>query len=645
MTDLEQRLGNAAFSTLPTGFFAAQAPTSLPAAVPGGVEPGSGGAARFRAAAGLSSSVLAGNTLPPGTVPLAAVYAGHQFGVYVQQLGDGRAILLGDVVNGRGERYELQLKGAGRTPFSRGADGRAVLRSTIREYLASEAMHGLGIPTTRALAIVGSDQPVYREQIETAAVLTRLAPSHVRFGSFEFFHYRGDAQRVAQLADFVIDTQFPALSGLADRHHRLLHEVVERTARLVAAWQAQGFVHGVMNTDNMSILGLTLDYGPYGFLDHFEAARVFNHTDQRGRYAYANQGRVALWNLHALAEALSTLIPAERREAALARFEPLFVGTYGELMRRKLGLHDAHTEDADLVDRLLQALAGRASRLPGLHARPGRVSADDPATRAPLLALSRAPESLAAWLDDYAGRLSAEGDPADARQARMDAINPLYVLRTHLAERAIRRAADQRDYSEIERLRSLLARPFTPRPGWTITPRRRRMTAARSRCPVRPESVPVDAGTLRHRAQRLHQRQEVDLVPLLGVQAILDAHDVDEADLDDLVRGRRAVELADVLKAQPAAADHLVALGDLVLEHALDDRQRLLDVLVHFHVRLHVQRLARHRQVKQVLRVQQRLHFVEALGVHRREKFAHELLVLFGLGLICHDVSPQFQGA
>ena len=351
-----------------------------------------------------------------------------------------------------------------RTPFSRGADGRAVLRSTIREYLASEAMHGLGIPTTRALAIVGSDQPVYREQIETAAVLTRLAPSHVRFGSFEFFHYRGDAQRVAQLADFVIDTQFPAFSGLADRHHRLLREVIERTARLVAAWQAQGFVHGVMNTDNMSILGLTLDYGPYGFLDHFEAMRVFNHTDQRGRYAYANQGRVALWNLHALAEALSTLIPAEAREAALANFEPLFVGAYGELMRQKLGLQDARTEDADLVDRLLLALQAGRVDYPAVMRGLGAFRPHDAATRAPLLALSRAPESLAAWLDDYAGRLCGESDPGKTRQARMDAINPLYVLRTHLAERAIRRAADHRDYTEIERLRGLLARPFEPCP-------------------------------------------------------------------------------------------------------------------------------------------------------------------------------------
>lgn len=463
MNDLKHRIGNAAYAALPTGFFAAQAPTSLSQPYLVALNPDLAAQFDFAATAELVE-VLAGNALAQGAVPLAAVYAGHQFGVYVQQLGDGRAILLGEVINGRDERYELQLKGAGPTPFSRGADGRAVLRSTIREYLASEAMHGLGIPSTRALAIVGSDQPVYREQIETAAVLTRLAPSHVRFGSFEFFHYRGDAQRVAQLADFVIDTQFPAFSGLPDRHHRLLREVIERTARLVAAWQAQGFVHGVMNTDNMSILGLTLDYGPYGFLDHFEAARVFNHTDRRGRYAYANQGRVALWNLHALAEALSTLIPADAREAALATFEPLFVGAYGELMRRKLGLLEARAQDAELVDRLLQALQAGRVDYPAFMRGLGAFRADDATTRAPLLALSRAPESLSVWLDDYAARLCGESDPGEVRQARMDAINPLYVLRTHLAERAIRRAADHRDYSEIERLRRLLARPFEPCP-------------------------------------------------------------------------------------------------------------------------------------------------------------------------------------
>jgi len=463
MNDLH-RLRRAAYAALPAQFYARQAPTPLPQRYPVALN------GELAAQFGLSATpelveLLAGNVVAAGTEPLAAVYSGHQFGVYVPQLGDGRALLLGDLSDDQDRRFELQLKGAGRTPFSRGADGRAVLRSTIREYLASEAMHGLGIPTTRALAIVGSDQPVYRESIETAAVLARLAPSHVRFGSFEFFHYRGEAERVAQLADFVIEHHFAEFTGHEDRHARLLDAVVERTARLVAAWQAQGFVHGVMNTDNMSILGLTLDYGPYGFVDHFEAGRVFNHTDRHGRYAYANQGRIALWNLRALAEALSTLVDAASREAALTRFEPVFLDAYGALMARKLGLQGVAAQDAELVDGLLHALHDGRVDYPAFMRGLGAFRPDDATTRRPLLALSRVPESLAAWLDDYASRLAGGSDSADARQARMDAINPLYVLRTHLAERAIRRAADHRDYSEIERLRGLLARPFTACPG------------------------------------------------------------------------------------------------------------------------------------------------------------------------------------
>ncbi|HCO44555.1 protein adenylyltransferase SelO [Immundisolibacter sp.] len=466
MTGLEHRLLAGAYARLPTDFYAPQVPTPLPQPYLIAFNPDLGEQLGLPAAPGPRDiDTLCGNHVPARVRPLAAVYAGHQFGVYVPQLGDGRALLLGDIIDADGNRHELQLKGAGRTPFSRGADGRAVLRSTIREYLASEALHGLGIPSTRALAIVGSDQPVYRERIETAAVLARLAPSHVRFGSFEYFHYQGRDAQVRALADFVIDGHFPAFTGHQDRHARLLDAVVERTAHLVAAWQAQGFVHGVMNTDNMSILGLTLDYGPYGFLDHFEAVRVFNHTDRHGRYAYANQGRIALWNLHALAQALSSLIDAPRREAALERFEPLFVGAYGALMRRKLGLRQPQAEDAELVDSLLHALQDGRADYPAFLRRLGAFRPHDADTRRPLLALSRTPQAIDAWLDAYSARLSRETDSAEARQADMDAANPLYVLRTHLAERAIRLATDQQQYDEIERLRQLLARPFSPQPG------------------------------------------------------------------------------------------------------------------------------------------------------------------------------------
>ncbi|MBV8354360.1 MAG: YdiU family protein, partial [Candidatus Eremiobacteraeota bacterium] len=254
-------------------------------------------------------ALSAGNLVPDGVRPIAAIYAGHQFGGWVPQLGDGRAITLGEVTALDGTAYEWQLKGAGLTAFSRFADGRAVLRSTIREFLCSEAMDALGIPTTRALCVAGSDDAVYREEEETAAVLTRFAPSHVRFGSFEVFHYRDRADLVKALADYVLERFYPALREQPQPYLALLEEVVMRTARLMAQWQAVGFAHGVMNTDNMSILGLTIDYGPYGFLDAFEPHFICNHSDEGGRYAFDRQPTIALWNCHAFAAALETLVP------------------------------------------------------------------------------------------------------------------------------------------------------------------------------------------------------------------------------------------------------------------------------------------------------------------------------------------------
>ncbi|MGH7714398.1 MAG: protein adenylyltransferase SelO, partial [Vulcanimicrobiaceae bacterium] len=270
-------------------------------------------------------AIVAGNELPSGAQPIAAVYAGHQFGAWVPQLGDGRAITLGETGG-----YEWQLKGAGLTAFSRFADGRAVLRSTIREFLCSEAMDALGVPTTRALCIAGSDEVVYRERAETAAVLTRLSPSHVRFGTFEFFHYRGRADLVKRLADYVIDRFYPELraSDAAQPYLALLREVVARTARLMAKWQAVGFAHGVMNTDNMSILGLTIDYGPYGFMDAYKPGFICNHTDEMGRYAFDRQPTIALWNCYALAEAMSSLIELESAKAILEGFEDILRDAY-----------------------------------------------------------------------------------------------------------------------------------------------------------------------------------------------------------------------------------------------------------------------------------------------------------------------------
>ncbi|RPH61039.1 MAG: YdiU family protein, partial [Burkholderiales bacterium] len=254
--------------------------------------------------------VFAGNRIPRGAEPLAAVYSGHQFGVWAGQLGDGRALLLGEVARPAGN-WEVQLKGSGRTPYSRGADGRAVLRSSIREFLCSEAMAALGIPTTRALAIVAADEPVFRETVETAAVVTRLSPSFVRFGSFEHFYAANRMDSLRQLADHVIGKFWPALAGEPNPWLALLREAMQRTARLVARWQAVGFCHGVMNTDNMSVLGLTIDYGPFGFLDGFDFDHVCNHSDHGGRYSYAMQPRIAEWNCWCLGQALMPLI-AER---------------------------------------------------------------------------------------------------------------------------------------------------------------------------------------------------------------------------------------------------------------------------------------------------------------------------------------------
>src|SRR5881296_724297 len=291
---------------------------------------------------------FAGHYLPPGTEPLAMVYAGHQFGAYVSRLGDGRATLLGEVRNGRGEKWDLHLKGAGLTPFSRDDDGRAVLRSCIREYLCGEAMHGLGIPTTRALCVVGSEEEVLREQVETGATLLRLAPSHVRFGHFEFFYWRRQFDHLKTLADYVLAQHFPELMGRPDAYARFYHEAAVRTARLIAEWQAVGFAHGVMNSDNMSVLGMTLDYGPFGFLDDYNPGFICNHSDRGGRYAFHRQPDIGKWNLHALAQALLPLMSEDEAKQALTAYEPALVEHYRDLMRQKLGLLEWRPEDGDL---------------------------------------------------------------------------------------------------------------------------------------------------------------------------------------------------------------------------------------------------------------------------------------------------------
>jgi uncharacterized protein YdiU (UPF0061 family) len=406
-----------------------------------------------------------GNRLLPGAEPLSMLYAGHQFGHFVPQLGDGRAILLGEIRNRAGELWDVQLKGAGITPYSRDGDGRAVLRSSIREYLCSEAMHGLGIPTSRALCITGSDEEVYRERIETAAVLTRLAPSHVRFGSFEVFYYRGQHQHITALADYVIARHFPHLVNDADKYPLFLNEVTQRTARLMAQWQAVGFSHGVMNTDNMSILGLTFDYGPFGFMENYDPGYICNHSDPRGRYAYDQQPQVGLWNLGRLAQALSPLIPVEDIVAVLDGYAPAYHQHYAELMSAKLGLGKNLEADIQLIGSLLALMHSGQLDYTNLFRSLGDFNSSADATNEKLRGQFIDRAAFDAWSAAYRARLQHEPGADNERKARMDAVNPKYILRNYLAQDAIEKAEKQRDFSEIDRLLNLLAKPFDEQPG------------------------------------------------------------------------------------------------------------------------------------------------------------------------------------
>jgi serine/tyrosine/threonine adenylyltransferase len=455
------------YGRLPPAFYTRLSPTPLPAPYLVAFNPAAAdliGLARAEAGRAEFAEIFCGNRLLPGFDPLAAIYAGHQFGVFVPQLGDGRAILLGEALGTQG-RWDLQLKGAGETPYSRMGDGRAVLRSTIREYLASEAMHALGIPTTRALAIVGSDQAVIRENIESAAVLTRMAPSHVRFGSFELFSSRCQHEHVRTLADHVIEQHYPQLLEAEHPCLELLREVIARTAKLVAQWQAVGFCHGVMNTDNMSVLGLTIDYGPYGFMEGFDWGHICNHSDDGGRYAYNMQPRIAHWNLYCLAQALLPLVEVEDAEAALGEYEAQFEQNYIALMRAKLGLATERGEDAALVQDALKLLHQSRADYTSFFRRLANFDSAPGAGNDELRDRFVDRDAYTAWADRYRVRLALEASTDPERKPRMNRVNPKYVLRNYLAEAAIRKAADERDYSEIDRLMHLLAHPYDEQPA------------------------------------------------------------------------------------------------------------------------------------------------------------------------------------
>ena len=416
-------------------------------------------------------AVLAGNAVPEGAEPLAAAYAGHQFGGFSPQLGDGRAILLGEVVGRDGVRRDVQLKGSGRTPFSRMGDGRAVLGPVLREYIVAEAMAALGIPTTRALAAVTTGETVLREGALPGAVLTRVALSHIRIGTFEYFAVRRDSEALRSLVAHALARHYPLSKDADCPALALLEGVVARQAALIAQWQLVGFIHGVMNTDNMAISGETIDYGPCAFMDTFHPDTVYSSIDHGGRYAYANQPRIAQWNLVKLAQCLLPLIDADqdraidRAQAAIDAFPGLFEAAYMAGMRRKLGLTTEHEGDAALGAALLEVMAGQGADFTltfrGLCTLGSEDSAGDGAVRR----LFAVPEAFDAWADRWRSRLKSEATPHDARVALMRTANPAFIPRNHRVQQAIDAAEGEGDFGPFERLIGVLARPFDEQPA------------------------------------------------------------------------------------------------------------------------------------------------------------------------------------
>ncbi|WP_045479081.1 protein adenylyltransferase SelO [Vibrio owensii] len=407
-------------------------------------------------------NVFAGQREFAPFTPLAMKYAGHQFGVYNPDLGDGRGLLLAEMQHQDGTWFDIHLKGAGLTPYSRMGDGRAVLRSTIREYLCSEAMAGLGIPTTRALGMMDSDTPVYREKMEYGALLIRVAETHIRFGHFEHFFYTNQLAEQKLLADKVIEWHFPECSQAEKPYAVMFESVVEKTAEMIAYWQAYGFAHGVMNTDNMSILGQTFDYGPFGFLDDYDPNYICNHSDYQGRYAFEQQPRIALWNLSALAHSLSPLVQREDLEAALGKFEVRLSQKFSELMRAKLGLHTKVDEDGRLFEAMFELLNQNKADYTRFFRELSNLDVNSPQAVVDLF-IDRVAAS--AWVDLYLARCELEVDDhgecvsAQTRCEKMRRTNPKYILRNYLAQLAIDKA-EEGDFSEVNRLAELLKRPY-----------------------------------------------------------------------------------------------------------------------------------------------------------------------------------------
>jgi len=407
---------------------------------------------------GRGHDVWHGAALLPGMQPLAQVYSGHQFGVWAGQLGDGRGILLGEQRLDDGSKLDWHLKGAGLTPYSRMGDGRAVIRSSVREFLASEALHHLGIPTTRALTLSIGDEPVYRETTERGAMLMRISPSHLRFGHFEHFFYSQQQEKVQQLADYAIRHHWPHLEEEADRYQQWFTDIVLRTARLIALWQSVGFAHGVMNTDNMSILGLTIDYGPFGFLDDYQPDFICNHSDYQGRYSFENQPMIGMWNLNRLAHALSGLLTTEQLRTALSAYEPELMRVWGERMRAKLGLLTQQSSDNQILTDLLALMTKEHSDYTLTFRLLSETQQAE--SRSPLRDEFIDREAFDSWYQRYRSRLMDEQVSDAERQAVMKASNPAVILRNYLAQQAIEEA-ERGEQGALARLHQALQQPFS----------------------------------------------------------------------------------------------------------------------------------------------------------------------------------------
>jgi uncharacterized protein YdiU (UPF0061 family) len=459
------------YASLPERFFARVAPT--PVAEPGVIKFNQALAADLHLSAGLDAHVLgslfSGNVLPPGTVPIAMAYAGHQFGHFVPQLGDGRAILLGEMRDSAGVRRDIQLKGCGRTPYSRSGDGRAALGPVLREYLVSESMHALGLPATRALAAVTTGESVRREERVPGAILTRVAASHVRVGTFEFFAARGDVAAIRILADYVIERHFAHLVQEKTPYLALLAEVVSRQASLIAAWMHVGFIHGVMNTDNMAVSGETIDFGPCAFIDAFDPAAVFSSIDERGRYAYANQPHAAAWNLARFAETLLPIIDSDSARAiklageVLSAFTAQFADRWLAGMRRKLGLSTIEEADRILADDLLGAMHRNQADFTLTFRALCDAAAAQPDERRVRESFRNA-RDYDHWAQRWRARLARESMPPPARVEAMRQVNPAYIPRNHRVEQMIVAAVERGDFAPFEELLAVLSQPYQEQP-------------------------------------------------------------------------------------------------------------------------------------------------------------------------------------